>query len=143
MKMPGDEPQFQQWFSELRRADEQLAPPFEQVLKAARARAATTPVSWGRLAGLAAVAMLCLLSGIALRQTLWPHRLASQETLSDRSFYHAPALDLPWQSSVLVSEWHSPTDFLLEASLDPWRKPLATTGDTLDDLEASSPAKIN
>ena len=81
--------------------DESRAPEFDAVWSAAagRSRRQRTHSALLRLGALAAVIVLALVAVRAFRPVRNPHAVATA--------------DLPWRSTVLLTEWRAPTDVLL------------------------------
>jgi hypothetical protein len=92
----------------LRQRDEAQAPDFAKVWGAAVTRAKFERgrrYFVGVTAMAASIALLAVIMGRVFREeqpTAHPSRAPS-----------ALGADLPWESAVLICEWHSPTDFLL------------------------------
>lgn len=89
-------------FHELKHGDGEAAPPFEQIwqntqgaLQRDRLRSKMRRVS----AIAAAVVLLGVVGGVIFK-SLGPATPS--------------AIDVPWDSAVLISEWQAPTDFLLQ-----------------------------
>jgi anti-sigma-K factor RskA len=101
MKSDSDEKQFRQLFHELRHQDERPAPRFAATRQAAAARATSGrhgPTFW-RLA-IASAALVIVGTGVTLfvhRASTVPQQIVTPETV------------LP------ITQWESPTDFLLTA----------------------------
>lgn len=105
-----EEEQIKKLFVELKCEEERTAPVFEDVWAAAASRRETN--RW-RVYFLRVAASAAALAGLAVAAFLILHR---QDSLS-----HKPTVasgtrlqsELAWQSTLLVSDWRSPTDFLL------------------------------
>jgi len=107
------------WFRQLRQADEQGAPSFEDVLNTARRRAARRPAQRLYLQ-LAVVATLVLF--LALPALWWQMR---------RQAARHSAIQ-----AASISQWKSPTDFLIETPGRNLLKTVPRIGDGLIDMQA-------
>ena len=106
-----EEEQIKKLFLELKRAEELTAPAFENVWAAAAARRETH--RW-RGYFLRVAASAAALAGLAVAAFLILHRqdfLSHKPTVASGTRLQS---ELAWQSTLLVSDWRSPTDFLLE-----------------------------
>jgi hypothetical protein len=96
--------QFRRW----REMNARQAPAFAGVWAAVRARheRARRRVLLWRVSALAAMTLLCVVLGAMVRS--WPaaNRLARGQSNS---------VAVPWRTTVLISAWRSPTDFLCAA----------------------------
>ncbi len=141
--MDVEERQFRTLFLEARREEEQFAPAFDQVWQAARARRGTAPGAWCQAGAIAAILAIGLLSGLLLHQQSMTGTLVNPAGW-DKAMNITRQIDLPWQSIVLVSQWQSPTDFLLKVSDEPSGNPAASTSELLElPGQATSPVKPN
>ena len=109
MKPESQREEFRRPFSDLRREDEGRVPPFARVWQAATGRrAAPRPrAAWG----LAAALLLVVLGAAAVVVHLWPAREQGSEPPPP------VALSAPGEADAAVlaiSQWRSPTEFLLE-----------------------------
>ncbi len=110
-------------FKRLRLEHEQAAPEFDSAWNAAIAArdGAVSPrrsrmrswAAWAAPAGLAA--------GIAIAVLIWGHgssnpRGPGQVASTIQWRVAEETVELPWQSRVLVSQWESPTHFLMDGS---------------------------
>jgi hypothetical protein len=103
-----EENKIRELMKESRSRDEAQAPEFAKVWGAAVARAkferrrryfvAVTAIA-------ASIALLGAIMGRIFREEQPPVHLSSAPSVL--------GADLPWESAVLICEWHSPTDFLL------------------------------
>ena len=106
-----EEEQIKKLFVELKREEERAAPVFEDVWAAAASRRETS--RW-RVYFLRVAASAAALAGLAVAVFLILHRhnVPSHKTTVASGARLLP--ELAWQSMLLVSDWRSPTDFLLE-----------------------------
>lgn len=103
-----DQPALRELLRTELRADEDRAPDFDAVWAAAAVRhhrERTRSILAG-MGALAAVIAFAFLAAHALRPAKNPRPIATA--------------DLPWKSTVLVSEWRAPTDALLPATAEPF-----------------------
>ena len=94
------------WFSHQRRIDAANAPEFADVLIRVRIEHERAQRQ-SSLRRVAAIAAMFVLSGILIHMTglrFTPRPSAQNESLA-----------VPWRTTVLVSEWRAPTDFLFAA----------------------------
>lgn len=112
MNQESEENRIKELFLELKRAERRGAPDFDKAWAgaASRARPDLGPGHFRRVT--ATIAALALL-GVAVALLL--NRPADHPAISAAPKDNGAASELPWQSVVLVSHWHSPTDFLLES----------------------------
>ncbi len=141
--MNTEDKQLKGLFLELKREDEKCAPPFDDVLRAAGARQRTVPTGWTRIVGVAAVAGLCLLGMLLAHWQRSSNRSSTPTETPAASLNPGGATDLPWQSLVLASQWHSPTDFLLNAPEDPPASRGATASEISEGRTTVGPALSN
>jgi hypothetical protein len=99
-----DQPALRELLHTELRADEDRAPDFDTMWVAAAARhhRERTRSILGRIGALAAVIAFIFLARPAIRPAKNPQAIATT--------------DLPWRSTVLLTEWHAPTDALLPAA---------------------------
>jgi hypothetical protein len=103
-------------FAELKCDEERDAPDFEKLWSAATLRAAENRRRRFFLRVTAAAAALALI-GIAIALLITPQRGQGQRHAAVPPARNVPA-QLPWQSIMLISQWRSPTDFLLDTTTE-------------------------
>ena len=146
MKLNLEENKLRELFLELRREDEGAAPPFNEAWETASSP--LRQMRWRRyvLRVTAAAAMLAAL-GVAVIRFISPlpaQRLAPG-LISDRAVpaNGSVSSSLPWQSTVLISQWRAPTDFLLQSPGEELLKAVPRPGQSQNDLPAKAPAGKN
>jgi hypothetical protein len=112
-----EENQIRELFVELRKHDDARAPDFEAVWAAAAARARREHRrSMMRLTGIGAVfAVLGMIFGLVIIGNRTQKTLQVFGARSGVGTGESPSFDLPWKTSVLICEWRSPTDFLMQS----------------------------
>ena len=89
-------------FHELKQHDREAAPSFEKTWQ--DAQIALQRQRWRSARRFSAIAAMLIVLGSVATVRFKP--FAPTESVS---------IDIPWDSMVLISEWHAPTDFLLQA----------------------------
>jgi hypothetical protein len=122
MKPDPENQQIQAWFSELRRGDEQIAPPFEQTWQAALRRRDTPRPAWKWQPRLALVAMLVIALGAMIVIVHNIVRGREPATLQVRSVQtqvaSPPKTTVPQSCDTSIADWQSPTAFMLDLAND-------------------------
>src|SRR5258705_1804921 len=113
-----EENRIRELFVQLRKQDDAQAPDFGAVWAAVAARARREHRRYlMRLTGTVAIlAVLAIILGVAVSRTQKTPQVfdVRSRVATDES----PSFDLPWKTSVLICEWRSPTDFLLQSPAD-------------------------
>lgn len=147
MKSNGQEQQLKEHFLNLRREDERQAPPFHRQWEAALAqRSQAGGEQWHLpvVARAVAAAVLLTLAGIFCfsKQASRLPGLPRDASL-DFVFPESQPPDVPWQTVVLISQWQSPTDFLLSSAGARFFEIVSPLGEGVRDAQAIPPAARN
>ncbi len=109
-------------FQALRQRDERLAPSFPKVWEAAADRTRKAPRSWRGLRAAARTTAVLAVLGVAA------------------AIFRYPAAP---PSSLAISYWQSPTDFLLHSPGELWLRTVPRIGESLAKIKAVSSDKKN
>ncbi len=122
-----DEEQIKKLFLDLRRKDEQRAPAFEEVWSAAssRRRRRRREYVWRAAAALAALALLGVTVALVFHQRTLRYAASALTAPVSIPMNGSQFSSLPWQSTVLISQWRSPTDFLLRSPGEQLLQPIS------------------
>jgi len=109
-----DENRIRELFGELRRQENGPVPDFDTVWAHAAARARRERHQ--HLALLIAIGALAAVMGTIFGvSVIRERRMAGPSPAHSRVASGQGSLDVPWKTSVLICEWRSPTDFLLQS----------------------------
>ena len=109
-----DENRIRELFGELRKRENGPVPDFDTVWAHAAARAKRERHQ--HLALLIAIgAIVAVMGTIFGASVIRERRMAGLSPAHSRMANGQASLDLPWKTSVLICEWRSPTDFLLQS----------------------------
>ncbi len=127
MSYDGEDDKIKELFHELRQADERHAPSFAIDWETARSRVGT--VRWPRrvFQVAAATALLMMLVGFMVILLRPPTRPSVPTRASDMA----------------ISQWRSPTDFLLRSPTEPLLTTVPHLGDSLVEIKAILPDEKN
>lgn len=106
-----EDQKIRQAFAELKRDEERNAPNFDKVWAAASSDAANNRRRRFFLRVIATAAGFMLFGAVAWLINSQPEHVSAPSTRNLPS-------GLPWQSTVLISQWRSPTDFLLDTTTE-------------------------
>ena len=96
------ENELRELFHELKQCDREAAPPFEKTWQ--DAQITLQRQRWHSVGKICAIAAMLIVLGTMATVRFKP--FAPTKSVS---------IDIPWDSTVLISEWQAPTDFLLQA----------------------------